>query len=934
VIARWAVPLLLGALLAGADEDGPDIHLFPLVENTRNEAGGRTASALLLWHRSTDASGAVRSTHVLNWLSTPDLQAVVPLWFQGPDWTVVPPLLSASWRDEHGGKALWLTPLFHRYTRADGSLESLHYLNWIQSDNFTGLLPIGFGGRDWWMAPPLLSGGWTRRDGGRNDLYTPLVGVSRDAQGEVESWRAVTWTHDRQGDVLWPLAWNRAGHRGVLPLYADGPGYRVSPALLSGSWDNAAGGSTTWLTPLFHRSTRADGGTSSMHLLTWYHEDELDIVLPFGWMQGRPGHRTGALLPFYAQGENWRAVLPLWFQGRNGWLMPPLLSGERRFADGGHARLITPLYHDSASGDGTRTSRHIGPWFDGGDERGSYRGVLPLWYDFERDGQAWNGVVPLWFSGPGWQVAPPALSAHWRNAAGGTTTWLTPFYHRSTDFFGATTSRHAGPWWQRSWSRDGDSSAWNGVFPLWWRHDAVRDGVPSSSTALLPLWMRGDDWWAVPPLLSLWQRGDDGATDLWVTPLFHRRADASGRTERMHAGLWYQEGDRRMLMPFYYQSPERLGLIPLWFSGPDGWIVPPALSWRTRRADGSTSTWLTPLFHADRDAEGRLTSRHVLNWVQGRDGQALLPLWYDVNGYQGIVPLAFSGPDWWTVPAALSGGWTRRDGGKSLWVTPLFHTDRDAQGRLESWHALNWVQGRDSRALWPIFGAGRDWWSVPLALSGSWRTAEGGRETWLTPLAHLSRDAQGRATAWHALNVVHGPQFDAVLPLFWKGPDWTVAAPFYAAGRDWWTVPLALAAGWRDEAGSTAITPLSWHRRRTDGSVTTAIPPLLFAYRGGRPLDTGLPTQLWPFLVQNGTDGSEVNLLWRLYHQRELGGTRQYTVGPLWWSEHRAGEPTDWQVLGGLFGRDVDRQRRTSLPYALWGALRFGRTPYPPETSP
>ena len=46
---------------------------------------------------------------------------LVPFWFQGPDYVAAPLLLTGRWKKD-GGHALWVTPLFHLDTKADGSV--------------------------------------------------------------------------------------------------------------------------------------------------------------------------------------------------------------------------------------------------------------------------------------------------------------------------------------------------------------------------------------------------------------------------------------------------------------------------------------------------------------------------------------------------------------------------------------------------------------------------------------------------------------------------------------------------------------------------------------------------------------------------------------------------------------------------------------------
>ncbi len=1021
-----------------AADDGPDIR-FGIIENTRLDDGRHRSSALFLWHRTTNPDGSVDSSHLLNYVQAGEHRMLVPLWFQGPGYAAAPLALSGGWRRDDGGRSLWLTPLFHADHAADGRLESMHLLNWLsgdgyrmlfplfyQDDSYSAAVPLWFSGPAGWTVPLALSAGWERSDGGSATWVTPLFHVDRDRSGTLDGMHVGPWFHGPRHDILFPLY---------------------------GTWRNDAGGRTTWVTPLFHCSTDGNGETTSFHLLTWLHEAERDLILPLVWLDHSDSGTTGAVLPLWLGGRNWwavppllsgggktadggrttwitplahrtvsgdgqrssrhllnwfsgedtgsepsswqllapfywhdrrtqagvtttrTAVLPLWIDGPGWTVVPPALSGRWQEHDGATTTWVTPLFHRTNEADGSLRHKHAGLWWQDPD----HRVLFPLWWHWSSEAGTHHALLPLWYTGPNRTIIPPLLSWWGTGSDGGTSTWLTPLFHIDRAADGSVTSLHA-----LNWIQSGDKRM---LLPLYYRSPTAQH--------LLPLWLSNQDGWTAPPLLSWHRRQEDGSASTWITPLFHVSTDPSGNTRSLHALNWFQGPDWQVLFPLAYRGGGYQGIVPLAFSGPGGWVVPPLLSAGWRRPDGGSSTWITPLFHVDRDADGTVDNLHVGPWFQGKDWQVLFPLAYRGSGYQGIVPLVFSGPDGWTVPPLLSAGWRRSDGGSSTWITPLFHLDRDPEGRLEDLHALTWVQGRDSAGLLPLWWHGPRSTVVPPLLSGRWQRDDGGHTTWVTPLFHIGTDGGGRTTDWHALNVIHdgdttviaplawasGPaeaRTRTLIPLFYQDPEHLAVVPLWFSGRDWWTVPLGLAGGWNSGGKRTtmitpfyhrssidgvttsshlltwlqtpemqAVAPLWWDWRTdaggrrsvlaplwyqhagADGAFTATLMPLLFNYRRGAALDDSLATRVFPFRMQVADDGHEYSVLWRLFYLRDQSASTEVQLWPLWWSETHQGAPTAWQILGGMFGRDADRTSRTTLDYAAWGALRFGgRTAY------
>ncbi len=211
----------------------------------------------------------------------------------------------------------------------------------------------------------------------------------------------------------------------------------------------------------------------------------------------------------------------------------------------------------------------------------------------------------------------------------------------------------------------------------------------------------------------------------------------------------------------------------------------------SRQPDGTHfNMLLVYLFHRTTNPDGTTASWNVLNWLQSPHFSAVLPLYYRWGPEDAkrtlVIPFWLSGPGYAGSPLLCSGGWTRTDGGHALWITPLIHENRRADGTLEDRHVLNWVEGpgyraalplfyqsttpgRERTALVPFFFSGPGWWTVPPALTGWWRHEDGGASLWITPLAHGRVDAAGALSQWHVLNLYHDADTTLWFPLAWYG---------------------------------------------------------------------------------------------------------------------------------------------------------------------
>src|SRR5215831_2530687 len=88
------------------------------------------------------------------------------------------------------------------------------------------------------------------------------------------------------------------------------------------------------------------------------------------------------------------------------------------------------------------------------------------------------------------------------------------------------------------------------------------------------------------------------------------------------------------------------------------------------------------------------------------------------------------------IPPLFTGSWTYPGGARTTWITPLFHLTSEANGDIDSLH------------LGPYF-QGKDYWAIPPLFSWHVRHADQSTTTWLTPAFHLSTDRTGDLDSLH-----------------------------------------------------------------------------------------------------------------------------------------------------------------------------------------
>lgn len=579
--------------------------------------------------------------------------------------------------------------LFHVTTAPNGVVSSWHVLNVISGPDYFVLAPLyyraegeGGGYRGFlpplflqgpghWMVPPALTGSWTHADGSRSTWVTPLFHLTAGKEGRAESFHIA------------PVCfWKRDA-------------YWFIPAALTGGWVTAGGGQTTWITPLFHVSTGRSGVVEGYHVGPYFGGPGYWAIPPLltaSWTTGDGGRCTWITPLFHetrgGNGDLHSLHAGPYFQGPGYWAVPPLLTASWSHKGGGRTTWLTPLFHLTSDKEGAAESLHVAPVF--------------FW---ERD-QYW--------------VIPPALSASWSHRDGGRTTWVTPFFHATRDKAGDLESLHVGPYLEGrgywavpplligSWKHlGGGRTTW--VTPLF--HSTTDSEGKLESLHVGP-YFQGPDYWAVPPLLTgSWKRSEGGRTT-WITPLFHHSSDAEGRAESAH------------FAPFYLWERDH------------GWLVPPIFTGTWKHQEGGESTWLTPLFHLTSDKDGAAESFHA-------------------------GPVYFWERDsYWVAPPILAGGGRHEDGGWSTWVTPLFHATSDKEGTVESAHVA------------PLYFWKRDsFWLAPPLLAGGVTHEDGARSTWVTPLFHSTTDREGKLESLHAGPYIQGTDYRYLVPLYWEWTD-------------------------------------------------------------------------------------------------------------------------------------------------------------------
>jgi hypothetical protein len=346
--STWLTPLFH----ANHDKEGAtSSHLFPVYFWERDDYwvappllsmgwtsgnGDRTTWVTPFFHSTVDSDGLLHTMHLGPYM-------------QGRDFWGIPPLLTGGWRHAGGGSTTWVTPLFHATTDAKGDLESLHVGPYLEGRNYWAippllswhvswpdqtettwltpafhlsadaagwtsghLFPAFFFERDsYWVAPPLVTGSWTQKDGAQTTWVTPMFHLTEEPNGDLRSlhvapawfwernkyWLALPLlsgggTHEDGAQTTWitPIFHYTEDAAGATESFHTFPvffwkrdDYWVAPFLLSGGFTRPDGSYRTWISPLYHDDYAGDGTLVSRHALNYFEGQRYHHVFPVFW---------------------------------------------------------------------------------------------------------------------------------------------------------------------------------------------------------------------------------------------------------------------------------------------------------------------------------------------------------------------------------------------------------------------------------------------------------------------------------------------------------------------------------------------------------------------------------------------------------------------------------------------------------------------------
>ncbi len=325
-------------------ENADDV-LFPAIWNLRNPLEGkRTTVVGPFVNRRT-------KTETDDWLA--------PLYFTGtrPDggYTILPPLLSAFFRDKEGGFTL-VGPGFCKW-KTGPSCDTR-----TATDIDLGIAPLYFFGQDqsslYEVVPPLIHYyGYNDRDGSWLNLWGPYYREH---------------TEKREMFHLLPLYWSIWGnpeaggvkerHTTLLPFFHYGYKGDTEELLVTPFFMNRTGpeGEKTFVTWGYARHR----GRTELDMITplyWDYRDpdtglQQKLLFPFLFSRTSPREETSTFFPFWSYSERYGVSRSLWvtpfFNHKNdlrGWstnIMPFVFLGR----DGNETHtVIAPFYWDFAS---------------------------------------------------------------------------------------------------------------------------------------------------------------------------------------------------------------------------------------------------------------------------------------------------------------------------------------------------------------------------------------------------------------------------------------------------------------------------------------------------------------------------------------------------------------------------------------------------------
>jgi hypothetical protein len=594
-------------------------------------------------------------------------------------------------------------------------------------------------------------------------------------------------------DALLPLWWYSGDSRAYSAWFAgplihvknhgDETGWHLFP--LAGNYREAGNYYRYLAWPLFHQWSRAGGAERGSVLLPLYlnasDREGSRFISPL-YSRGENAAEDDAyslMLPFYfnrRQNDSRTVITPLggYHSGkdRSSWFALPALSGGRTSPTADDTWILGPLAHYGRNG--RDSSSHVAPLYYRSRHGDDSLFISLPWSARRSPGESWSLIPPL-------------------------------FYHTRTKDSEAFIT----PIYSRGGSSDG-KSRWEALVPLYYRDETPHDRLV---TTLLGGWLTttGEDSrrWLIYPLLS-WGRHDGETDDFWaLAPFFHSRTRL-GRVTQQHllplyylsrdpdtflsplVGQWTNDrGGRTTIVPpllSYYDSSPQLNdfwslaglahfssgpeagpehLLPLYYRNRKTstflsmaytrWgdeqqstgVIPPALSWLTRRPDRN-DLWLAgPLAH--------------FSWGKNAETDHVVPFYYRNRKEKTLISPLFarwksSGAQTSLFPPLLS--WYSTEANRKN-LTLLLGLARTEWGPnvTRSGHLLPLYYHKGKDELYtPLFGWNRDrheGFFYPLTpLLGFWTGDHSGG--WLFPLFSRHRDRRTQAYGGNVLWAFYG----------------------------------------------------------------------------------------------------------------------------------------------------------------------------------
>jgi hypothetical protein len=717
--------------------------------------------------------------------------------------------------------------------------------------------------------------------------------------------------------------------------------------------------------PLYWQRVRHEGGrvTSALPFLLYDYRSrdrsKVDTLFPGGFFRRRGDMNTGLVGPYFWETDpesRFRVLFPVYWHGRSPKarfdVVPPFYShwaadavflstatagpGRRRvglfplvgagWGEDFRSHHLFPLYYASRDGDGRRFLTLPYSSFRKADGRAGHAGL----YFYNRDPDLRvDGVFPFWMrrrSTDGFESKTQVLNFYHSRENDETFHTLFPLYGAWSN---PEESRLLswGAWRRRTpegvsgWSllylwKHAENGDENRIFlPLYWHFKRAPDWQVD---VLFPLYTRYRDGdtvvTAVPPviwrkspgrrsisLFFLYWHDDDGKRRLTTLAPFFLAQGNPDRKSFFSPLVWTRrsKASREGIVPpvYWYRSAEarRTFIVPLYWdvrtANRELWILPPAYRWRR---DATVEKGFFPLW-------GRRTERVEEGGVVRREarGGYLFPFyWADTDG---------KGNGTWIIPPIL--GFVNRAGAG----TPearfsmqylLFGSVRKKGDELEHgfFPLYQYIRRKDFVNWWAPRGLalaayerrGTD--AKGVALTWLWWRSLGADRDLVLPLFYRSRvyEVEGSTPAARGVRTGGATVF---FPLWWSGTDkersYLYVPPLYARDRGperSWRLVMPLWVSYDSVSGRKFRTlfPLYWR------TVSHPAPP---EEPGTKPPVEKREVMVWGPAYRVDT--------WR-------AGQRTRTVGlaPLFSRTFTSPEDKYWEVLGGLFGRDVQSGRR------------------------